>query len=293
MRFNIIFLSLIGIVFNAHAQNFTVGTTWNYNTQQWTTPVQETATIFENMGDTIFNGETLQYISGSGSCWAKEDILIKSIGDKVYILNDCDSTFSLLYDFGAQVGDQFVIYDGTCNFPNDNIEIKIDSIDVITINSIPLKKFYFHRVNDMNQFDFSGDIIEGIGSTSTLIPAISVCDPWTYNLRCFDHPTFGHFNNGLYSNCDTIVTHPIDNIEDKFSKNLVKIYPNPVLNELKITSDLSITSVQILSVSGKIIHTYHIDSLFEINLDLNIQPGIYLAHITTEGGTSIQQIVKY
>lgn len=294
MRLVLFIYILIGLTSQAFSQHFPTGTKWNFNEMSSNgLEYYDGPKYFENMGDTIFNGETLQYISGNGTCWATEDILIKAAGDKIYVLNDCDSTFSLLYDFGAIVGDKFKIYEGTCWHPDDYIEIEIDSIETITINSSSLKKFYYHTINTTSNLSFPGDIIEGIGNTHTLIPAIAVCDPWTHNLRCLDHPTIGYYNSGLYSNCDTIKTYPIDHIEESLTKNSITIYPHPIVDEINITSDSPITKILLTSISGQTINSYELEGVKNITLGPKLHTGIYLIHIATEDGSIIKPITKY
>lgn len=91
---------------------------------------------------------------------------------------------------------------------------------------------------------------------------------------------------GFYSSYGTLGTQ--ENIK---AESLV-IYPNPTSNFVTIKSDDTITSIQLLDVSGKIIHTNR-DNKKEITLDISNYPaGTYLAKIDTIAGTVTKKIIK-
>jgi len=132
----IYFLFLFSLLFygKINAQNyFPKGATWYFHIPPFSS-ASFSYTTMESKGDSIFNGDTLTYIEGYVTCGAGWDEFLKQVGQKVYKLNKCDSTFSLLYDFGANVGDTLVIYPGNCDPWADSVIYSVDSIKQININ---------------------------------------------------------------------------------------------------------------------------------------------------------------
>ena len=171
-----LFLSFIITGIKAQSY-FPEGAIWYYNVPAWTFPPNVTYTTIESKGDSIFNNDTLTYIEGQVSCGAGFNELIKQINKKVYKLNPCDSSYSLLYDFNANVGDTLVIYPEFCYNNSDSITIKIDSISSILINGASLKYFHMSQLSFSSFWQFNGNIIEGIGNEISFYPLNGSCDP--------------------------------------------------------------------------------------------------------------------
>ncbi len=72
----------------------------------------------------------------------------------------------------------------------------------------------------------------------------------------------------------------------------VAVYPNPAINEVTITADNKIKSIQLYDAQGRIILTRLIDDL-ESKLELSsYSKGIYFIKITTEKGAQVQKLIK-
>ena len=74
--------------------------------------------------------------------------------------------------------------------------------------------------------------------------------------------------------------------------NSVTVYPNPALNEVIITADNKIKSIQLYDAQGRIIMTRLMDDL-ESKLDMSSHSkGIYFIKITSEKGAQVQKLIK-
>lgn len=79
---------------------------------------------------------------------------------------------------------------------------------------------------------------------------------------------------------------------NKFVKNRLKIYPNPVKNVLTLRSELKIESIRIYSITGQEIIYKKVDDYNE-NLDLSsLSNGLYLIKVEDSSGVQTHRIVK-
>lgn len=85
----------------------------------------------------------------------------------------------------------------------------------------------------------------------------------------------------------TNATNGIDN--DLFANYSIKIYPNPVHDELSLDTSAGILSIQILDVSGKAVMSA--GSTLKLNVS-HLQSGIYVLVIETEQGKIREKFIK-
>lgn len=203
------------------AQNyFTENTEWVYHAPTYN-PDIVSYTILKSLGDSIFNGDTLTYIEGRVNCAIGENSLIKQINKKVFRLNTCDSTFSLLYDFGAEQGDTLYIPADNCE-PFDTIVLLVDSVFQTNINGNNKKSLRLTSLSSTIA-DFSGLVIEGIGNIDTFYPMLEVCDPNGSALRCYSDSILGEYNTGMnggdcyFQNLDI----------NQYNQTTIHLFPNP------------------------------------------------------------------
>ena len=71
-----------------------------------------------------------------------------------------------------------------------------------------------------------------------------------------------------------------------------RIYPNPVVDVLKIEATSKVSSVQVFDVSGKAVSSFELNAV-KNQIDLSkLTPGVYVVNITTEKGIQSVKIVK-
>lgn len=113
-------------------------------------------------------------------------------------------------------------------------------------------------------------------NNSTMDIILGAGEYWLLSTRLFDKPTF-----------NTKVE--IEN----FSKNSIKVYPNPVYDQIYISGE-SIVGVDLLDLNGKIIlskKNHANETLFNFNLT-SISTGLYFLRITYDQSTSVTKFIK-
>jgi hypothetical protein len=83
------------------------------------------------------------------------------------------------------------------------------------------------------------------------------------------------------------------NLSELESKNTIQIYPNPVNNELTITSSNEIEKVVIADLSGKQVNKYSVNSIYSTKIDVSkLRTGIYFAFIYSTGKSTVHKFIK-
>ncbi|APT23388.1 hypothetical protein B0A78_00515 [Flavobacterium columnare NBRC 100251 = ATCC 23463] len=79
---------------------------------------------------------------------------------------------------------------------------------------------------------------------------------------------------------------------DIFSTDLFQLYPNPVIDHLKISSQSQMKSISLFNLFGEEIYSRNINSI-EHNLDLsNLKAGVYFLKINSGKQTKTTKIIK-
>lgn len=99
--------------------------------------------------------------------------------------------------------------------------------------------------------------------------------------------------------CARNITHTqVVTVESQLSSNSItkdniKIYPNPTNNLLNIKSDHQVTSFDLYTTTGKILHKAQWTNTNNVEIDLSGYPsGLYLLQIETEKGRWLKKVVK-
>ena len=120
---------------------------------------------------------------------------------------------------------------------------------------------------------FSGDSIEIENTNQTFTFAAG--EYRLYSTQQFEEPS--------------IVTD-IDEIEN--TTNDLKVYPNPVSRKMTITSDKTISSVQMYSTAGTL--QYQANELRKNKVEIDVQnftPGVYLVRVIKNGNSTTQKVL--
>jgi hypothetical protein len=79
----------------------------------------------------------------------------------------------------------------------------------------------------------------------------------------------------------------------KSSFDGVSVYPNPVRDRALVTSETTISLVEVLDVTGRVLYTTAASSM-SVSIDLSAIPaGQYLVRVTTDSGIQTERIVRY
>lgn len=216
-------------------------------------------------------------------------------GDSVFFYRD--STFYLLYNFGANIGDSWLISNDT-TWGCMPTSLLVTDTGHISINNKNLRWIYVES-NMGGKYYMRGKVIETIGfyqsnsfdMNTTIFPREVACDSniiaeYDYlNFKCFSDSS-GLIYNPSAEDCEYYWVHQsINNAEDlNFTIN---VFPNPVRNNTNIKFSDPIPepcNLFLYSATGNQILKKEIQKgASELKLDLNsLNSGIYFFNITTE-----------
>jgi hypothetical protein len=180
----------------------------------------------------------------------------------------------LLYDFNLLAGDTLVLK-GDPSLGEDGIFL-IDSVTLIQVDTLQL------RVQHITELSFSiglgSKIIERIGSDGCLFPQVSVCDPLTGGLRCYEDPETGLINFQIPEKPCNNTTSSIPDLDD----HTLSISPNPTSGILQIQTDQSIEKIELFN--SVMTPCYEIIKPDFTHTEINIASfpsGIYFLRIST------------
>ena len=159
---------------------FPRGTEWYYEIKHLTGGI--TYQHLEYTADTAVNSKRVKIIAETNTMYDKEQWTdfeyIYEDGDRIYWWNKDLEDFTLLYDFGAEVGDEWEINGGWFT-----IIVHVDGVDETTLQG---KTYRVLHVTDPNYQLFTGDIICGIGHQKSFFPLSPIAKDYYINgLRCF------------------------------------------------------------------------------------------------------------
>ena len=178
MKLTIVLSLVLAFTFNAHSQYFgEQGATWHYNKTYYSVPEVSYSKVWIEGTETHL-GKTCQTIrlKNIGSCNEISSTTCLFENDSaVYLWEARDTSYKLLFDFKAKIGDtinqEFVTWQNNA----DTNSFKIDSIAFVTINGIKLKEFYYTPILGYTRRGGQKTIIKKLGFwTFSLVPFLTV-----------------------------------------------------------------------------------------------------------------------
>ncbi len=169
----------------------------------------------------------------------------------------------------------------------DPAEFDVNSLQLIN-SSFPVDaritgdnvEFIFNNIN--LDIGGHGHILLKIKTNNTLVAGDTVS-------RSAD--VFFDYNAPVDTGLVTTVFQTLSNSVFELDSS-VAIYPNPAVNEVTISADNKIKSIQLYDAQGRIILTRLMDDL-ESKIDISSHSkGIYFIKITTEKGAQVQKLLK-
>lgn len=201
-----------------YVEIFPRGTEWYYEIKHLNGDV--TYQHLEYAADTAINSRRAKIIVETNTMYDKSESInheyIYEDGDQIYWWNKDLEDFTLLYDFGADVGDEWEINGGWFT-----ITVHVDAAHTVTYKS---ETYRVLSVSDPSHL-FTGDIICGIGHTKSFFPETPIAKDYEVDgLRCYwqDGDLVLHLGE---EDCDAIYyeIHGVDeNVVSEFT-----VYPNP------------------------------------------------------------------
>jgi hypothetical protein len=224
--------------------------------------------------------------------------ITSSSGDSVFYYDIVKDKFFLLYNFGASVGDEWIVSEEIVTPECDSISIvKVISTGDTLINGVLLRTITLQSLNN-GQFGIDGIVIERLGVVNSnmnhfgFLPGGRDCPnqqgviEWDYySLRCFEDTFLGNYQ------VDTVdcnyLTVGIEDNNIEFG-----LYPNPSDSwlTLKINSIKgSPLNGQITTLQGEKVMDFELSSnQNEIDIQL-LEKGMYLLWV----GQTARQFIKF
>ena len=211
-----------------YVEIFPRGTEWYYEIKHLNGDV--TYQHLEYAADTAINSKRVKIITETNTMYDKSESInheyIYEDGDRIYWWNKDLEDFTLLYDFGADVGDEWEINGGWFT-----ITVHVDAAHTVTYKS---ETYRVLSVSDPSHL-FTGDIICGIGHTKSFFPETPMAKNYEVDgLRCFWQDGELVVNMGE-EDCDAIY-NTIHMEVDENADTTFSVYPNPTNGLLFVLS---------------------------------------------------------
>ena len=163
-----------------YVEIFPRGTEWYYEIKHINGDI--TYQHLEYESDTAINSRRTKILVETNTMYDKTDWIdheyIYEDGDLIYWWNKDLEDFTLLYDFGADVGDEWEINGGWFT-----ITVHVDAVDETIYQG---ETYRVLHVTDANYQLFTGDILCGIGHTKSFFPETPMAKEYEVDgLRCY------------------------------------------------------------------------------------------------------------
>ncbi len=217
-----------------------------------------------------------------------------SSGDTVYYLHN--NAFYILYDFGASIGDSWLLSDDTAFGCAESYVTVIDTGTMQVNNST--RRWVNITTNNNAAYYFHGIIIEGIGMTEggqmincKLFPMPVSCDTsltveyYEHDFTCFEDSLTPLYNTSG-KECEYYLIYA--GIDDADIANIqINVFPNPATNFINFEFDNTTKEQLFLSIfnaQGQTVKTIEFGSGSKSqNIDISdLSSGVYFYRINTE-----------
>lgn len=201
--------------------------------------------------------------------------------DKVYWWNKSQQNFTMLYDFAAEIGDEWQIEVG-----ENNITMHVDEVGTVDYNG---QLFRALTVSDTDDI-FSGTIVCGVGHLTSFFPEKLLENKGNFDvdgIRCYwDKGTLIYQEGNL--DCDSIFEQTHLSVDETIAENGFEVYPNPTNGIIYVLSD-NYGEYRITNLMGQtmIIGTFDCENQ-QIDIS-SVSEGIYFITI----GNATMKIMKY
>ncbi len=223
----------------------------------------------------------------TGENWDTTEILLRQIGNKVWMYEDNndppDYDYKLLYDFSLVKGDTF----RSEIFEDNDIFLLVEETDTITLSDgSKRKRLMLSCNNEPDTVNFSGyglrTWIEGIGDTRGLLSVAGSCmTDQNTSLLCFHQKGDLLWDNPDRDGCWLSGTKEI--VENRFI-----ISPNPAQNKIlvKLWEGAELDRWAIYNITGQMVKSGNIKSseTFTINGLKEFESGLYFLQLKDSSG---------
>ena len=264
-----------------------LGSEWYYEIQNEIGNI--TYQHLEYAADTTVNHKDVKIIIRTNTLYDKgehnvvtKEYIYEDFG-KVYWWNETLQDFTLLYDLGAQIGDEWVIEVGT-----ESITMHVDTVEQYEYEGTTYRMLHVSDAGDL----FSGTIMSGIGHLTSFFPERLMNRRKGYRvegIRCYWRNGELVFKYGD-KDCDEVYQEYHNGIEEDDPSTGLEtfvVYPNPTKEKVMIEG-IEVAEVQIYNALGQVVR--RVKSTNEIGLR-GLTEGMYWLRINDKEGRSFAAIV--
>lgn len=276
------------------------GASWHYDywTIGWYGQFNSTYTQ-----DTTINGiqcqkiETERYSFGQSSpgVWVSSGPLYwptnctYTSNDTVYYWNETDNDFFVLYDFGASIGDQWIVGHTNTGFVECNDTSIVIVVDTGSVNINSMNYRYIDLQPESNSsIGMSGRFVERFGNMTENdapfqwnFPLTFGCDSiqgtvewYWFNFKCFEDNSFSLYNPSG-EDCEWW----INNVSiDEESEIDIIYFPNPVEDKLQIIIPDGDFEITIHNSVGQTVRHKKLQGSGSIQVE-GLSTGIYIIYV--------------
>ena len=228
-----------------------------------------------------------------------ERVLLHEDSTGMYYYDPDLQTIRLLYPYLMNAGYQYNIYP-ILGDTTHLIRVTIDSVGMENIDGQDLKVFFISTITtNYNEpmYDWSFDIrnanhhakvIEHIGSTGFFMPQENAWNDILFHSLCSYEDNTTYYKAVDSISCDEPYIYNIPRREP----SPVNVHPNPVSDNLTVTSDSPIQSVTVYDHTGRVVYSRQSsDNMLTINM-ASWSSNLYLLRVETKDGVVVKKIVK-
>ena len=235
-----------------------LGSEWYYEIQNENGSI--TYQHLEYASDTTINDKEVKIIIRTNTLYDKgrgeektREYIYEDFG-KVYWWNETRQDFTLLYDLGAQIGDEWVIWVGT-----ESITMHVDTVEQYEYEGTTYRMLHVSDANNL----FSGEIMSGIGHLTSFFPERLMSRGKNFRvegIRCYWREGNLVFKYGD-KDCDEVYQEYHNGIEEdgpSTGSGTFTLYPNPTNSVLTIhhsAFNIPNSSFRITNLMGQTIQT--------------------------------------
>lgn len=253
-------------------------------------------------GDTILSGKQCTKLKAeahtlmlAGPQAGEFEFISDYIGGAVYTSNDTvyywdQDHFSVLYDFSAQVNDQWLLQTGGnpgfgCNDTSVSI---VESVGSINIDGHNYPELTLGNSSDA-AFYISGKANARFGALGYLFPLARSCDStiveWDQlSFLCFE-------DDSLYYNPTGEACYFTLGMNEQ-ELNKVSVFPNPSSGKIELLSDVPLKAIKVMNVLGAALKEFNTNlTLTEIDLS-ELPQGTYYLNIENQNGEKVVKPVR-
>lgn len=237
---------------------------------------------------------------GPDTLWVCDgEELAFGLDDTTGIINYSISNFSI-----TQNNDSLIFIYNMMSPPSSVVSQVTDTNGCVNNDQVFIKN------NNINNFSMGFPILNDPYVDFTIANMPSNVDFWYWSFGDGDTlsgniaPTHEYLSNGFYeacliaenicgidSSCVTFTISSAVGVEEYFTSSSFTIYPNPVKDQLTITSENEkITSIKIINVTGKTIKVFT-ENITTINV-ADLPKGLYLLQIQTDKRVGVKRFIK-